>query len=89
MVVNFASYADTPVSPARAIRAVTPSDSADLPDGPCKALFVLTDGDLEIVAESDADNEQVVIPVTAGTVVPVRVRRVMAANTDATVLALY
>lgn len=87
-MTDFSTYADSPVSPARSIRAVTPEDDEDLPDGTCKALFVLESGDLEIIAENDADNEEVTIAVTAGWLVPVRVRRVMEATT-ATVLALY
>lgn len=88
-MTDLSTYADTPVSPARSIRAVTPNNGADLPSGPCKSLMVLEGGNLQIVAAKDADGSHVTIPVSAGWIVPVVVRRVMAANTTATVLALY
>lgn len=85
---DFSGYADTPSAPARSIRAVTPDDDADLPDGVCKSIYVLTDGNLELVAERDDVDDAVTVPVTAGMIVPVRARRVME-DTTATVLALY
>lgn len=33
-------------SPIRAIRVVTPNDSADLPDGPCRAMILNGTGNL-------------------------------------------
>ncbi len=88
MATDFSSYADGLNAPARSIRSVTPADTSDLPDGVCKGLFILSDGNLKIVAMRDADNEHVTIAVTAGMIVPVMVRRVME-GTTATVVALY
>jgi hypothetical protein len=83
---DFKDYADTPSSPGRSWSVVTPNDAADLPGGVAKALWVVADGDLVAIAELDESAETV--PVAAGMIVPVRIRRVMEA-TDATVVAVY
>lgn len=69
------------------LRSVTPSDDNDLPDGVCRALWVSTDGDVEIIAEDD-DAEITLAAATAGTLLPVRVKRVLTGTTS-TVVALY
>lgn len=66
--------------------AVEPSDSADLPGGPVKAIVLITDGDVSFVPPGNADND----PVTftgraAGFIPPFVVRRVLATGTTATV----
>lgn len=75
-------------TPASNLRAVEEDDYEDLPDGACKALYVLTDGNIQIIAESDEDDEPQTLPVKAAQVVPIRVRRVMT-GTTATVVAMY
>lgn len=85
-MTDFTSFADTPVSPARSLRSVTPDDDNDLPDGVCKSIYVLTSGDLEVLAADDTS--AVTIPVTAGMIVPVMAKRILEA-TDATVVAMY
>lgn len=87
-VRSFSGDNDQPNFAARSMRAVTPDDDADLPNGPCKALLVAADGDLEIVAQEDEGAGALTIPVVAGQYILVRVRRVMEATT-ATVVALY
>jgi hypothetical protein len=85
-MADYTSFADTPVSPARSIKAVTPDDDADLPDGVCKSVYVLTDGNLEVQAENDS--AAVTIPVTAGMHIPVMAKRILE-DTTATVVAFY
>lgn len=85
-MTDFMSFADTPVSPARSIRSVTPDDDNDLPDGVCKSVYVLTDGNLEVLAADDS--AAVTLPVTAGMRVPVMAKRILE-DTTATVVALY
>lgn len=76
------------ITPASSQIAVTPNDSADLPKGVCKALEVIADGDVSCLAESD-DTPITRTGMTAGSVILVRVRRVYATGTTATVVALY
>ena len=86
-MTNFGSWPETLESPAISVAEVTPSNDADLPRGVCKALWVTEDGDLEFIAA--ADSSSITVTVTAGTIIPVRARRVRAAGTTATVVALY
>jgi hypothetical protein len=74
---------------AAQLRAVTPSDTLDLPSGTCRALWVGGAGDVALIA--DRDSAAVTIKaVDAGTILPVRTRRVMSTNTTATsIVALY
>lgn len=85
-MTDYTSFADTPVSPARSIRAVTPNDNNDLPNGVCKFIFVLTDGNLEVMAANDTAS--VTIAVKAGMQVPVMAKRILA-GTSADVVACY
>lgn len=86
MATDFSSFADSPIAPARSIRAVTPDDDADLPDGVCKAVYILADGNLEVLAMNDTS--EVTIPVTAGMLIPIMAKRILE-STTATVVALY
>lgn len=45
-------------APARYARAVTTHNTNTLPDGPCRALFIGTGGDVSLVAAAD---DQVVL----------------------------
>lgn len=87
-MTDFSTFSPTPSSPAQSVRAVTPDDDYDLPGGVCKSLLVGQSGNLEIFAEKDGDDQSVVIPVIAGQIVPIRVRRV-GEYTTAVVFALY
>ena len=82
----YASWPETLESPAISVAAVTPDDDADLPRGACKALWIAADGNLEFIAA--ADSASITVAVTAGSIVPIRVRRVRE-GTTATVVALY
>ncbi|AWM35903.1 hypothetical protein GobsT_63650 [Gemmata obscuriglobus] len=66
--------------------AVVPSDTTDLPNGPCRAFDVGTAGDVRVIFASDASNGGTGTPVTlknraAGMPYPYRVRRVLATGT--------
>jgi hypothetical protein len=68
--------------------AVTPSNSDDLPNGMCRALYIGTGGDLSL----DIGNSTAVIfaKVLQGTVLPVAAKRVRVTGTTATdIVALY
>lgn len=83
--VNNASNA---VAPSRSARVVTPNNGADL-DRITKGLYVGGAGDVEVILVEDAA-QLVFTGVPAGTILPLQVRRVRAANTTATnIIALY
>lgn len=71
----------------RGAAAVTPSDVADLPLKPCQALLVTVTGNLSVVME--AGGQMDLTSVAANTLLPLRVSRVRATGTTATVVALY
>lgn len=73
---------------AQQIRAVTKSDTAPLPLGPCRALWVGGAGDLSVIAVNDTD-AVTISGVAAGTVIPIRCQKVMAATTATLIVALY
>lgn len=79
----------SPTTPATRLRAVTPHASNDLPDGICKALFVGTGGNVEVLAEDDSA-AVIMKNVASGAIVPVRAKAVRVANTTATdIVAMY
>lgn len=67
--------------------AVTPNDGTDLPLKPCQALLVTATGNLSVVME--AGGQINLTGVAANTLLPLRVSRVRATDTTATVVALY
>jgi hypothetical protein len=74
---------------ARKLAAVTASDTVALPNGVCRALWVGGAGNIAILAEDDAA-AVTLSGVQAGTIIPVRTRRVNSTNTTATlIVALY
>jgi hypothetical protein len=88
-MTDYRMSADSAAAPARRLGAVTPNDSTDLTDIP-KALWVSVAGTLNVVAVNDVANTGTALgTLPVGTLVPVRVRRVRATGTTATVVALY
>lgn len=79
---RFASNADAAFTPARSLAAITPSDGADLPVF-AKAIYVGGAGNIVLRAIDDAGNTTLT-GVTAGAIIPVRARRVLATGTTAT-----
>ena len=71
---------------AKSIVAITPNDSTDLAFV-SKALLCTVAGNVSLIAQEDT--AAVTIPVVAGQILPVRVKRVRSTGTTATVYALY
>lgn len=82
--------ADISTSPARGIRAVTPSDSTpltSLPEGPCRSFMATVAGNVHILDHTLFD---IVVPVQAGVPFPCGAAKIFATNTTATgIFALY
>jgi len=76
--------------PAYKAYSVTPDDSNDLTNGPCRSLWVNTGGNIVLVARENADSETVTITVADKSLVPIQARRVKSTSTTATgIVALY
>lgn len=79
-------------SPAQKAAAVTPSDSADLPGGWCRALFCGSGGTI-VLQSADPSPQRTDLTFTnlsPGQILPVNVARVKATGTTATgIIALY
>lgn len=72
-------------APAEILAEITPSDVDDLAPHYAKALYVGGDGDLTILPVDHGDGAPVtLVGVKAGSLLPVRVRRVYATGTTAT-----
>jgi hypothetical protein len=70
-------------------RAITKSDTAELPLGACRALWIGGAGDVAVIAEGDTA-AVTFAGCAAGSVVPVKAKKVMSTNTSATsIVALY
>jgi hypothetical protein len=75
--------------PYRSLKAVSPSNTVDLPDGVCSALYCSGAGNISLDTEN---GETVLIAVTAGwaNLTQILCRRVRALNTTATgIIACY
>jgi hypothetical protein len=73
--------------PADFAVAVTPSDSANLPNSDCVALYIGTAGTLRVMCSNGQD---CVFAATVAGVLPLKVRRVYATGTTATnIVAMY
>jgi len=69
-------------APAIDAVAVSPSDSADLPGGLCRALWIGGAGDISVITAKGTTVTISTVP--AGTLIPLRVTRVRLTNTTAT-----
>lgn len=67
-------------SPASDAKIVTPNDAADLPDGPCRGLYIGTAGNLKVTT---LDGTAVDLPDHPAGYAPLRVKRVWATGTGA------
>ena len=68
--------------------AVTTSDSVDLPDGPCTAIYVTVGGNVNM--NLAGGGTAVLTGLTAGQIVRVNASRILATSTTATgIFALY
>ncbi len=79
------------INPVDKLRAVTPSDSANLPDGICSGIYVGSVGGGTAVSFVDNTGATVTLSgLAAGTVYPFRTSRIRSTGTTATGLfALY
>ncbi|WP_454280464.1 spike base protein, RCAP_Rcc01079 family [Sphingomonas sp. Marseille-Q8236] len=87
----FSSSADTVSSPATRAAAITPSDTADLPDIP-KGVYVGTGGDITMIGVGAPASATGITwkNVPAGSLIPFRPRRILANGTTASnMLGLY
>jgi len=73
--------------PADKVAAVTPSDSTDLTGA--RALFVGGEGNVAVRMINDPSTTVTLTGVTVGSILPLRVTRVMAATTATNITALY
>ena len=77
------------IAPANVGVAVTPHDSTDFTAGICEGIYVGVTGNVAVVFVG-ASTAVVFTGVPAGTILPVRARRVNSTNTTATnMVALY
>jgi hypothetical protein len=82
---NARSLGDT--GSATIVRAVTPSDSVDLPLGACRGFHVNVSGAVRFL---DMDGNDVTLTVVAGMPLAYTAKRIFATNTTATgIFALY
>lgn len=78
------------VTPGKNLLAVTPSDSANITNYPnVRGLWVGGAGNVAILAADDSA-AVTLVGVQAGTLIPIRVKRVNSTNTTATsIVAIY
>ena len=77
------------VEPGVKAVAVTPSNSVDLPDGPCRSLYIGVGGNVSIDLMNGGD-AIVFKGAAAGSILPLRVTRVRVTGTTATdIVAIY
>jgi hypothetical protein len=75
-------------APYNRIKAISASDTVNLPDGVCDAILVNGAGNVVVVLENDETTT--ITGVVAGTILPLTVKRVNATSTTATnMYALY
>ena len=83
----FSGRAASAAGTATALRTVTPSDSADLPDGPARGLYVAAAGTLRV---ADATGVVVDLVSLEAQYHPIQVSRVLESGTTAAgIVALY
>lgn len=76
-------------TPINDIKTVSASDSADLPDGVCRGLFVTAAGNVSIDTAKGTTVTLTFAATACGMVHFIRAKRIRATGTTATVLACY
>ena len=75
-------------APATGLAAVTPNDSANLPDGLCRGVWVGVGGD--VVVDTPSVTNVKLVGANAGSIIPVAVIRVRSTGTTAgSIVAMY
>jgi len=69
--------------PAATAQEITPNDTVDIPDRFCKGVYVGGTGDLRVIMLNDT-TAVTFTNVQGGSLLPIRVKRVMATGTSAT-----
>ncbi len=82
---NFSSHSNSLTSPASKAFAITPNDSLDLSEI-TRAIYVGGAGDLTVQMMDGAD--ATFVGVSAGTLLPLRARRVKVASTATNIVGL-
>lgn len=79
---------DKQTVPATRYVAVTPNDVTNLPDGPCRALYIGGDGN--VVVRDAQGTETTFVGLLVGSILPIVATGVSATGTTATnIVALY
>ena len=87
MARNFDHHQPELAGPASDAKSVAPNDGADLPDGPCRALYLGTAGNLKVTM---LDGTAIDLPNHPAGYASLRVKRVWATGTTAAdIRALY
>jgi len=73
---------------ATRVVVIVPDDDEDLADVP-RALWIGGSGDLEVIAEGDTAPAVLIEGLTAGTLLPLRVKRVLEGTTASPVLGMF
>lgn len=82
------AYPKFGVGPAAAGFTVTPSDTGDLPNGPCRSIYVGVTGDVTMVPSKSG--QSVLFKAVPVGILPVQCSRIYATGTTATnIVALY
>ena len=80
--------ADDIAAPSGDFVAITPNDGADLPNGPCRAIYVGTAGDASVIGA--LDSTAVTFTALPVGIHPLRIARVRSTGTTAgNLVALY
>lgn len=74
-------------APAMEAAAVTPNDSADLPNGICRALYIGGSG--SVILDTANNTSITFAGLQAGTILPLNVKRVRTGGTATSIVALY
>ncbi len=82
--MDLSEFSTSLTTPGRLSRAIEPSDSSDLPNGPAKGLYVCATGIVSFLPIDNPDDDPVRMSfVGEGTIIPFIVRRVLATGTTA------
>ncbi len=84
MVNEFDSTSDTPIAPARNVTLLTPDDNNDLANV-AKALWVGGAGNISLIAVDDSA-AVTISGIAAGSVLPIRAKRVRSTGTTTTLI---
>lgn len=76
-------------SPGKTMKAVTPNDGTDLPDGLCRSLYIGSGASKNVVVVT-RDGDELTIPVADNFYLLLQVKRVKSTNTTASsIFAIY